>query len=1544
MKLSDYIQQQDASNLANSAQIENQNTFSLSEYLKTTDPVVARRNFADNMVESFKRGTSHAQMSQAKFMAKHGIITPDELKPLIARQEEILSSDPIKSEGIIRDALYSVSQMLPAMAQGSIEGGTVGLATATGAGIVNPLLVPAGFLGGSIAGSFNYWRRQGEGDLWWDLKEANIPDNIADPVSVVGGAVYGAIEFSQVLKLSPVGGDVVKNFFKESLTKSLQKFAKKWGKDYLTELGEEGLQEVVIESSKETAEYIAGTQDESMGEVVQKIIMAGYEAIKESALPMLFLMGPRAGVGTYQLAKENKVISEANRLKAKQVLEESKEKEYPMIVFDSEMSDQAWSELVARAKEAKAQKSPDVSTPGADTAIAGKPPATPLHAEALKYKTAEEFVDSYKLFRRTDNDEGKPFNMVNYALFSDDKDRISHYGKNLFVVDKENIKLASPEEVKEVFYKKLLQNEDILDTYRQEKIDDEGDMVLESFEETARGISEGIDTGDIVSSAGIFDNTELFDIFYDSIEEKGFDGIKTSDGAVIFNEEKIKSEKQLTAIYNEAHKVVEGDTMAGENAEGKFFWQELGIDIGPKDVEVKDKRSSLETKLESLKERQDRLDFAKASLVGIDEMRKEFKASIKNYKKGNLKEELRSIPRYYKTSNESAMSPDEVMQAFRDRYGIEFASETEMAQYLQNLDKQKARLKEYAKENQPKPITLKDITLIKKQMQSFYQGVRAGKVDAKKEIADIQTKLLDTIKSLDIEAKDKAKFLTSIKNANTPQSLEKQIDKVLFRASKYAQDTEKRAAIKKINKELKYTKPVKSGAKTVGKYAYEDNKLFEELRQANAMNQDQAIKELDSMPTEGLTELELIKARLLSYKANGMKSSVSLINQVLADIESLKYAGELSKNEEDFLKSIERKSAVKEVLSGIEKIKGDKDSIITKVENVYRQGFTNIYSMINAISGKEMAEKLDPLTKENDVAISVNRTTKEMAKDASKIYGLSNRDEILGVLEDMAREKYILTDVDGLRHEITKLEIIDIYNSLENETTKERYYNAFGEGQITEAINNLNEKDVSFAKFLRERVDSEEYFDILNQRNIELTGRDLGQVEGYWPATSERAPDIFDDIKVQSNIPSAMKERAKSNKIIPVPSNAWYKAMRHISQAEHVRHLSREYEGLKRTFSDRAVKNAIKNKFGDGVYNTLMDQIENISLNRTTAKIDAVSNVIGKAINNWVVAKIAVNPGVFAKQLVSFINFAENMPTGKWAAGFFSGMTDPQATFKYMWDNAPFLEERFNKGYSEAIKEAVRGAEMIGKNKYQWTKGLTALVRAGDVTAIIYGGYPYVKYLEPIVGKEKAFEMFRKQTLKSQQAGERSSLSQFQNWNHPISRLFLAFKNTANQYLRKQADAIISYRNGDISKEQLVKTTIIYSVLNPIMYSYMGIALSSGTKAVGEALFGTYNDDDRDAESTLMELLVQILINPFIAVPILDDISQFAVKNMVGQSTYKMFNTPLFDDIENAGRRLTKEDITLMDYLSSFGVVAEATTGAPVGTVLRVYKNLFGDE
>ena len=73
------------------------------------------------------------------------------------------------------------------------------------------------------------------------------------------------------------------------------------------------------------------------------------------------------------------------------------------------------------------------------------------------------------------------------------------------------------------------------------------------------------------------------------------------------------------------------------------------------------------------------------------------------------------------------------------------------------------------------------------------------------------------------------------------------------------------------------------------------------------------------MPTKDLTEFDKIKTRLLSYKINGMKSSLAMQEQVLADIRNLKEIGEQVRSEAEFNKKLEQREKALELVNLIDK-------------------------------------------------------------------------------------------------------------------------------------------------------------------------------------------------------------------------------------------------------------------------------------------------------------------------------------------------------------------------------------------------------------------------------------------------------------------------------------------------------------------------------------------------------------------------------------------------------------------------------------------------
>jgi len=446
------------------------------------------------------------------------------------------------------------------------------------------------------------------------------------------------------------------------------------------------------------------------------------------------------------------------------------------------------------------------------------------------------------------------------------------------------------------------------------------------------------------------------------------------------------------------------------------------------------------------------------------------------------------------------------------------------------------------------------------------------------------------------------------------------------------------------------------------------------------------------------------------------------------------------------------------------------------------------------------------------------------------------------------------------------------------------------------------------------------------------------------PSTSENQKDFFDDYVSKSELPTSFKSRSNSSNIVPIPTNAWLKMMKHLNQAEHVINLSREYEKLNRFINNRSIKKTIENKYGKDVFNTIQAQVDNLSLQKHSEQMDAISGAMGFLVNNWVTSKVALNPNVFVKQLISTGNYMENMPVKRWMKHFGKGIKSHKATFDFMWDNAPFLKARFNRGYNEAMRSAVQGAENINPMMGDYTKFLSSLVRGGDVTAIIYGGYPVIMHEMEVNGKslEEAVKIFERQTLKAQQSGLTSDRSLFQNSRNPLARLFLAFKNTPSQYFRKNVDALITYYNGDSTKAQMAKTLAIYSLIQPALYGLAGYAMKKMWMSIGNAITG--RKDEEDDTNMFQAMLSALLVNPFMAIPILDDIANYAARKVTGQKAWKVFSTPLLDDIESGIRTIQKENITGFDFLEIIGSFVEPIVPAPIKTYTRIGKYLFNKE
>lgn len=868
----------------------------------------------------------------------------------------------------------------------------------------------------------------------------------------------------------------------------------------------------------------------------------------------------------------------------------------------------------------------------------------------------------------------------------------------------------------------------------------------------------------------------------------------------------------------------------------------------------------------------------------------------------------------------------------------------EASRLLQNID---------YKEVQQAIKTLRDKSISAVQKDTLrYIKARLNRIDKdyrkivdnslrsqRKDIAQKQTDVINYIKEQPISNDHKFRLINEVKKANTDIAFEKAINEVKRRSSEYYEQEQKKLLTTQIKKEIKKSKSVRA---TEQRYDYETNKLFQSLREYDKLTQDAASAELEKfVGIEEPQNTDLIKIRFLNYKANGMKSSTQLMEKVLDDILQAKRLGTMLKDQADMEAKINKEELKQEVIAAVKANNANKDTFKTQFANLYRKGFANLYSMINSIASKKLAERFEMETVLNDADIAFYKHTDNLTKKVMNIFGLKSRGDLLNKFADMGEVVDTIYAENGNKYDVTKLDIVDIYNAIKNEKTRQNYLTAYGEEQVMRVVNMLNQQERLFADIMMDDINS--LYPETNKIYIEAYGMDLKKVENYWPATSEhiKETDLLGDFYVQQETPSFYKERVKGH-VIPMPKNAWEKYLKHVNESLYMIKVARKYKELSDTFKSSRVRNQIENKYGKGVYNELMKQINDLSLNAKSESLNYVESAFGGVLNNFVVAKIAIAPTVFAGQLTSITNYSEEVNTVEFYKNFSDGLAHPKETIKFMKKHTgDFLETRYKGGYSEALNRVQREAEQANKRKfkilsdkakYNVTNALTSFVRVGDMGSLIFGGYAQIQTnIKAGMSLDEAIKKFEFDTLRSQQSSNAASLSSFQK-SRGFSRVLLAFKNTQHQYLRKIVDSIIQYQRGEIDAKQCAKTILNYAVIQGSLY----IIAKNAVKMA----FGLGDDDDELTDG----LLEQLIVGNLDAIPFVSDIARYAYKKAAGEYTHGLLNMPGLDDVERAIMKLYKEDKDVYDWVDIIAPLIEGTTATPVKRYAGMLKKYMEDE
>lgn len=718
---------------------------------------------------------------------------------------------------------------------------------------------------------------------------------------------------------------------------------------------------------------------------------------------------------------------------------------------------------------------------------------------------------------------------------------------------------------------------------------------------------------------------------------------------------------------------------------------------------------------------------------------------------------------------------------------------------------------------------------------------------------------------------------------------------------------------------------------------------LEELRRVAHLGPQSAADELQNrmLVDKPTSPTDRIINEMLSIQAYARKDvSCQLFKQAYEDIHALRKAGREAKSLEKMIKDYRTEQDKSEVLGAIKKNKK-----AGKLKQMYASWIANWESFLDMVTDKETKEKYSMLNLEADTITYTWQRRTEIMDGVKRIYGLGSNREVQNKMNALRNEKYTFTNyalVDkntnpgALKHtgeafpeELNKLQIIDAYIYAKNDNLMDRLLNQYG-GQLNDMFALLDKQDRALGDFLQK--EAEKTYAQINSVFVKERGYDLPRVENYFPSKTERVEselDFLNAAAAMSKNPSFTKMRVSSAFVQMKLENPFGILFTHIDRAADYTFKAEKLNQIRRVFKSPVLKPAIIEQVGEDCYKRMLELIDQFSV--TKPRLNYEMDKLGDWLtNNYVKGAIALKPTIAVKQLISAINYAENMPATQWVSGFTKAIMHPKETVAFMMSGDPYLKARYESGsMNEALARATADANALtARGKFlRFTDLLTINTRLGDVGAIMFGGKPYVDYLMQTKGmsKKEAFAEFRKSTLRSQQANTRSSLSTLQarDMNFIVRGLF-AFKNTPAQYARKIADAIYEYQRGEISRAQLAKVVAIYGLFNSWMYSALTTL----------GLLAWYYDDD-DADEILAD---ELFFSPFVqmagCLPVLD----MAVGTAAQVAKAKMFDhtvrmerpeLPVVSELFKMGQMAVKDDLAAEDVLNMLVEGGQLIGGLP---------------
>lgn len=845
----------------------------------------------------------------------------------------------------------------------------------------------------------------------------------------------------------------------------------------------------------------------------------------------------------------------------------------------------------------------------------------------------------------------------------------------------------------------------------------------------------------------------------------------------------------------------------------------------------------LQKQIQAMKDRLGRVEVAKDALEEINNERNLLKRRITKYKDEYLKEELTGIPSIYITKK-GGIKPDEAIDELRQR-GIEVNDEVGLKEYLQNLEKARKDLIAEIETYRPGFVTKKETTLLADKIKAVEMGIREGKIQAKEEIKQVQEEIIDMMQGLNLEAKDKAKFLALMKNVQTKAQLQKALPEITNRLTNIRDKSERMEAIEDIktlfakhptqNMPLHYKDQIEAIKVRIDprQQAPSTKKKIESLRafvkrmeeagEAINIPEDKlALLEKTSLDELTTDELNLLKSALEQLYHQG-----KVFNRLLTDKKG-RQIEEIVKNiVSDILKGKEisaDSSFVKALQRNNKSLRGKSLDVIKN--SIYANLRPEL--MLNML-GKEITECLFKPLNEADVSELSNSD-----KSTRKIWDSQKAINI--------PQAYIKKYNVGRYKGVTKNNALHIYAHSKNE---EQLAHLYASGLTDEDI-----KDFSNFLSIEERGAVEKLWDFyyndqwvrLEEKYSVINGVHLPRINFYFPIMNlERPADSYskeleDEMMKRFYLKQAgvakgfTKERVASE--LAFSSFDYFGTIiKNHEQVEHYIAYAEAIRDANKLLRNADIRAAIEQKYGKKYLKILDKWLKDAAYGGDKAINNILDEMALFFTQNYVTSVLGYNILSASKSLVSFMTGVDKIGEHQVirAIGKFIHHPIQCAQFVYgkseMMRLRDFTQEREFKQIL-AGREAYLGQAKLWQKFKEWSSIPMMISDKVTVIPLWLAQYDDVMRTGNLLTnpnlEQEAIEAADTLIRRTQPMGRPLHLPETFRGG-PFQRAYTLFTNQLNQNFNREYEQTSKMLNKDIKKREWLNTQLYLVVLSGLL-------------------------------------------------------------------------------------------------------------------------------